>query len=68
MERGTVKWFDAEKGYGFLQSDTEKREFFVHQSNIEDIEGTLEKGQRVEFEVGEGKKGPMAINVRTLEG
>jgi len=66
MERGTVKWFDKEKNYGFIQSDTDKKEYFVHISNVENMEKTLDKGQRVEFEIGQGQKGPQAINVRNL--
>ena len=62
-ERGIVKWFDREKKYGFITSDS-KKEFFVHQSGV--LEGMLEKGMRVEFEVGEGKKGPVALNVSEL--
>ena len=66
MEQGTVKWFDDEKGYGFIQSDgASKKEYFVHKSGIEN-RGSLEKGQRVEFEIGEGQKGPMAVNVRSV--
>ena len=61
-----VKWFDEEKGYGFIQSESGNKEFFVHRSNVDDMEGTLEKGQRVEFEIGQGKKGPIALNVRSL--
>lgn len=66
MERGTVKWFDEEKGYGFLLSTTDNKEYFVHRTQVEDLEGALEKGQVVEFEIGEGKRGPMAVNVRVL--
>lgn len=66
MERGTVKWFDLEKGFGFIQSDgADKKEFFVHKTSIEEG-GSLDQGERVEFEIGEGKKGPMAVNVRSL--
>ena len=68
MEKGTVKWFDAEKKYGFIKPDTGTKEYFVHSSNVDDnAEGMLEQGQRVEFEVGEGQKGPMAVNVRGVE-
>lgn len=66
MERGTIKWYDEEKGFGFILSDTDKKEYFVHKSQIEDLEGSLDKGQAVEFEIGEGQKGPMAVNVRAL--
>lgn len=67
MERGKIKWFDEEKGYGFIESEIGKKDYFVHRSSIEDLEGTLEKGQRVEFEIGEGRKGPQAVNVRMLD-
>jgi len=66
MERGTVKWFDKEKNFGFIESDTGGKEFFVHSSNVQEMEEGLDKGQRVEFEIGEGKKGPQAVNVRSL--
>lgn len=68
MERGKVKWFDEEKGYGFIESDVDKKDYFVHRSGIEDLESTLEKGQRVEFEIGKGKKGPQAVGVRLVGG
>ena len=64
MERGKVKWFDQEKNYGFVESDSGK-EFFVHKSDV--IEGSMDKGQRVQFEIGEGKKGPVARNVSSVD-
>jgi CspA family cold shock protein len=61
---GVVKWFNAEKGYGFISQD-DGPDVFVHFSAIE-MQGykTLEEGQRVEFEVTQGQKGPQAANVR----
>jgi CspA family cold shock protein len=66
MKTGTVKWFNKEKGYGFLSVEGEE-DVFVHYSAIQD-EGfkALEEGQRVEFDVTEGGKGPQAANVRKL--
>jgi len=63
---GTVKWFDAGKGYGFISRDG-GADVFVHQSAIQ-AEGyrTLAEGQRVEFEVEQGAKGAKANNVTTL--
>ncbi len=63
MAQGTVKWFNSEKGYGFIQGD-DGVDVFVHYSAITG-EGfrSLEEGQRVEFEVTEGRKGPQASNV-----
>jgi CspA family cold shock protein len=66
MERGTIKWFDEEKGYGFILSEIGEKEYFVHRSAIADLEGTLDDGQIVEFEIGQGQKGPTALNVRVL--
>jgi CspA family cold shock protein len=63
-ERGKVKWYDQEKNYGFIEADN-KKEYFVHKSDVE--EGSLDKGQAVEFEIGEGKKGPVAKRVRALD-
>lgn len=67
MATGIVKWFDAAKGYGFINRD-EGTDVFVHFSAIE---GTgyrsLEADQRVEFDVGPGRKGPEAQNVRVVE-
>jgi cold shock protein len=61
---GTVKWFNADKGYGFITPDDGGDDLFVHHSEIR-MEGyaTLDEGQKVEFAVGQGKKGPCATNV-----
>ena len=66
MQQGTVKWFNAKKGYGFI-SDEQGNDVFVHFSAIEQ-EGfkTLDEGQEVEFEVVEGARGPQAANVVKL--
>jgi len=65
-EQGTVKWFNAEKGYGFIQRKS-GQDVLVHQSAIL-TEGyrTLEQGQTVEFEVVKGEKGLQATNVRPV--
>ena len=64
MATGTVKWFNADKGYGFITVDNGD-EVFVHFSEIQG-EGfkTLEEGQKVEFEVTQGNRGPQASNVQ----
>lgn len=64
--QGKVKWFNAEKGYGFIESD-EGGDVFVHYSAIQS-EGfkTLEEGQSVEFDIVEGARGPQAANVVKL--
>lgn len=66
MQTGTVKWFNAEKGYGFIETQ-EGGDVFVHFSAITG-EGfkTLEEGQRVQFEVVQGNRGPQAENVVKL--
>ncbi|GKU80838.1 MULTISPECIES: cold-shock protein [unclassified Niallia] len=63
MNTGKVKWFNAEKGFGFIES-TEGQDVFVHFSAIQ-TEGfkTLEEGQEVTFEIVEGNRGPQASNV-----
>jgi CspA family cold shock protein len=66
MATGTVKWFNAEKGYGFIERE-DGDDLFVHYSAIQ-TSGyrTLEEGQRVEFDVGPGEKGEEAQNVRPI--
>jgi CspA family cold shock protein len=65
---GEVKWFNSEKGYGFLARDDEEKDVFCHFTAI-NAEGfrTLREGQRVEFEVVDGDKGPQAQNVEVIE-
>ncbi len=64
MATGLVKWFNDSKGYGFLQVDGTDRDVFVHYSAIQgDGFKTLAEGQRVDFELIEGPKGPQASNV-----
>src|SRR5690349_18761616 len=66
MTQGTVKWFNAEKGFGFI-TVADGQDVFVHYSNI-DMSGfrVLEEGQTVEFTVGTGQKGPQAESVRVV--
>jgi CspA family cold shock protein len=64
---GTVKWFNADKGYGFITRDDGEKDVFVHHSAIQsDGFRTLDEGQRVEFGIEQGPKGPSATNVRTI--
>ena len=66
MNKGTVKWFNAEKGFGFITSE-EGKDLFVHFSEIQkDGFKTLEEGEKVTFDVKEGQKGPQAANVQIL--
>jgi CspA family cold shock protein len=66
VAQGTVKFFNAEKGYGFISRD-QGDDIFVHFSNIQGSGyKTLEEGQRVEFDVGPGRKGDEAQNVRPV--
>ena len=66
MAQGTVKWFNNEKGYGFIAVDG-GQDVFVHYSAIQaDGYRSLDEGQRVEFEVAQGPKGPQADAVRVV--
>ncbi len=67
MPEGTVKWFNADKGYGFITPAEGGEDLFVHFSAIQ-VDGykTLDEGQRVSFEMGQGQKGPQANDVRPL--
>ena len=63
MANGTVKWFNADKGFGFITSE-EGKDLFAHFSAIRsDGSKTLDEGQKVEFDVEEGQRGPQAVNI-----
>jgi len=64
MATGTVKWFNAEKGFGFIEPDDGSKDVFVHQTSIQ-TEGfrTLDEGSKVSYETEASDKGPRAINV-----
>ena len=67
MAQGTVKWFNAEKGYGFITVDGQDQDVFVHFSAIEATGyRTLEENQRVEFDIAQGQRGQQAERVRTV--
>jgi cold shock protein len=67
MAQGTVKWFNAEKGYGFITPDGGGADLFAHFSAIESSGyRSLDENQRVEFEVVQGQKGPQADRIRPL--
>lgn len=64
--KGTVKWYDATKGYGFILTEEDK-DLFVHRSGLADTYAGLEPDETVEFEVGQGNKGPIATNVTKVD-
>ena len=63
MEKGTVKFFNESKGFGFIIEDSSKKDYFVHVTGLID---EIREGDEVEFELKEGKKGLNAVNVRVL--
>lgn len=67
MNKGTVKWFNSEKGFGFITNAANNEDIFVHFSGIAS-EGfkTLEEGQQVAFEITQGNRGDQAVNVQTI--
>ncbi len=67
--KGTVKWFNEEKGYGFIQQEDNGKDLFVHFRQVNNSGSgrvSLAEGQQVTFEIGEGQKGPQAENVTPL--
>ncbi|MCH2387019.1 MAG: cold-shock protein [Opitutales bacterium] len=64
MPTGKIKWFDPEKGYGFIEQDEGGQDLFVHHTETDG--SVLNDGQAVEFEIGEGRKGPCATNVKKI--
>ena len=67
MAQGTVKWFNAEKGFGFIAPEDGSADVFVHYSEIQgNGYRSLEENQRVQFEVGQGAKGPQATGVTVI--
>jgi cold shock protein len=67
MPEGRVKWFNENKGYGFIEVDGQEKDVFIHHSAIQ-MQGfrTLYEGQRVRFYIEQGQKGPSAVNVKAL--
>jgi CspA family cold shock protein len=65
LAQGKVKWFNAQKGFGFIEQE-EGKDVFVHVNELAPGVGTLSENQQVEFDVTEGQKGPQAVNVKPV--
>ena len=69
LSTGTVKWFNDEKGYGFIEQENGGSDLFVHFRQVNNTTGgrvSLNDGQKVTYEIGEGQKGPQAENVTAI--
>jgi cold shock protein len=66
MAKGTIKWFNKDKGFGFIAPDEGGRDIYVQVVNVETPDNSLTDGQRVEYELSMGRKGPEAINVKPI--
>jgi cold shock protein len=66
MATGVVKWFNRDRGYGFISPDGGGKDVFVHSTGLAEAGQLLDEGQRVEFDVTQGQKGPEATNVRPV--
>ena len=70
LVNGTVKWFNSDKGFGFIEQENGGKDVFVHYRNVNNDSGygrvSLDEGQKVTFNVGQGEKGPQAENVTGL--
>ena len=66
--KGTVKWFNGKKGYGFIERDDEEKDAFVHASAVKNAGMRfLNEGDKLEFEMEDGPKGPSAINLKKID-
>lgn len=64
MVHGTIKWFNKEKGFGFIAPDDGSRDIYLQAANLLTEDHTIMDGQRVEFDIVTGRKGPEAVNVK----
>jgi CspA family cold shock protein len=64
MAKGTIKWFNEDKGFGFIEQAEGGNDLFVHHSETDGY--ALNEGDKVEYEIGEGRKGPCAVSVKTV--